>query len=268
MGDVGRAMELVHWGREDPVISEASGAMSELERYGRRWGVEGGSGGYQSSRKGKGRESGDVGEDNVSSLGTIGARTVGSSGTVKGVPFGSPSTQRKRLSLGGKSAKSSSIPEYPREGGESGNESSVEDSEASMEGVSFSSSAAGGNANAKGTGRKSLDSQSKLLKWSDDSDEEQASELEWLAWQIDIRRQAKRQYAIQARREAKAMDKSAELDLGIPVHPADDMKRFLENRQKLEPSATITVSDVYPEGTWALSPGLQQSFMAFVFSFE
>ncbi|KAF9442764.1 hypothetical protein P691DRAFT_810135 [Macrolepiota fuliginosa MF-IS2] len=251
MGDVGRAMEMIHWGREDPVIVGASGATNDLDRMGRRLGTRGGLGGFpggaKDQGKGKNRESmwsGGV-EDNVSSLGTIGPRTVGSGGTIKGAPLGSPTMQRKRMSLEGKSARSTSsskgILEVPREGGESGNESSREESDGSV--GSISSGESGGRSKEGRSPKTMLPSfgmPGKLSNWSDE-EEENASEPEWVGWGIDIRRQAKRQYAIQARREANAaLGTNTELDLGLPVDPADDMNRYLLNRHKLEPSAQIT----------------------------
>lgn len=262
MGDVGRAMEMLHWGREDPVVAGASGAMFDSEQMGKRWGTRGGFGGLQNAKdkgKGKKRESAWSGgiDDNVSSLGTIGPRTVGSGGTVKGVQIGSPTRQRKRLSLGGKSARSAKstgsskgIPEVLREGGESGNESSREDSDGSMGSVMSASSAGGEKKAAKSrkTMTPTLGMPSKLSKWSDE-EEEHGSELEWLAWQVDVRRQAKRQYAIQARREAKAAyGMGAEPDLNIPVDPTSDMKKYLKHRKKMEPSAAITLPKRPPEG--------------------
>jgi hypothetical protein len=255
MGDVGRAMEFIHWGREDPVIANSTGAMYELERMGKRWESRGGVPGFPSAAekgtKAKGRESGL--SDNVSSLGTVGPKTVGSGGTVKGVPL-SPQDKRKLPSLGGKNLRSprstgsirGAIPEAEREGGESGNESSGEDSDGSVGGHTSASDAERPSRSPNITGMSST--ANRLSKWSDE-EEESASELEWTAWHLDIRRQAKRQYAIQARRAHNStLAVSGELDLGIPVDPADDMKKYIQNRYDMEPSAKITQGVKPPDG--------------------
>lgn len=244
MGDVGRAMEMIYWGREDPVIAGASGVMNDADRMGMRWGAKSGTAGYiRDKGKGKRRESSGGAEDNVSSLGTIGPRTVGSGGTVKGVSIGSPTNQRRRVSVGGKSVKSigspkNTIPEIPREGGDSGNESSGENSDGSRDEVSTPSSAA--SEFSPPMSRRRSSTRMRFSHWSDD-EEEIASEVEWLGWQMDINRQGKRQYAIQARRDANsAWGVDAELDLGVPVNPTDDMKKYMKNRHQLEPEASIT----------------------------
>jgi hypothetical protein len=82
-----------------------------------------------------------------------------------------------------------------------------------------------------------------LVDWSDDEDN--TSELEWIGWQMDLQRQAKRQYAIQARRDVEpAWESDVELaDLGLPVNPNDDMKKYIKNRYQLEPEARIILGE-------------------------
>lgn len=236
-GDVGRAMEMLNWGREDPVISGASGVVHEFERPGFQ-AYSGGGGGKGKERR---RESGSGTEDNVSSLGTIGPMTVGSTGTVNALP---PSQQR-RTSIGARSIQSvtspkSTILEVPREGGDSGNESSGEDSD----GAVSTASSVGGRSPEQRKRKKSTKGMSigaRLVDWSDD-DEDNASELEWIGWPMDIQRQAKRQYAIQARRGVvgSTWQSDAELaELGLPINPTDDMRKYVKNRQQLEPEAFI-----------------------------
>jgi hypothetical protein len=237
---------MLYWGREDPVIAGASGV--EFQRLARRWegdraGVPGfrsymGGGGKSGKGKGTRRESGSETEDNVSSLGTIGPTTIGSGGTVTGVSV----TQQRRMSASGRSMQSATspkqaVPAVPKEGGDSGNESSGENSDGVVSAASSVGGDSGGRKQQKQKKRVSVET--RLVDWSDDEDN--TSELEWAGWQMDLQRQAKRQYAIQARRDVESMWESDEelADLGLPANPIDDMKKYIKNRYQLEPEARI-----------------------------
>lgn len=219
MGHVGKAMEFINWGRDDPVITGASGAVSDLEKMRRLWGSKPGlPGTTEKGKKEKRRESGL--SDNVSSLGTIGPRTTRSGGAVEDV-HSSPKAQRKGLSLRNAGSVKGADNRKGRE--ESRNEGLAEAKDTSLADVTTSKS----------------DMTDRSSDWSDE-EEEYTSEMEWTAWHIDLPRQSKRQQAIETRRKVKAMSgASGESYLDIPVDPADDMKRHLKKLSEMEPRAEI-----------------------------
>jgi hypothetical protein len=262
-------MEMILWGKEDPVIASASGALRELQRLGKSWGPrigkaavgrvdertqEGGDDFMESpglattANRGWDWGKGEMMEDSVSGSGTVGQKTVGSQGTIKGIET-PPIKKRKRKkankrkgTVGGGSNTPISGSDLSNRSGESGNESSDEES---VDGKSSSSSNNQSFASSSTSSGDQMSSKMpfKFTEWSDEEDEH-VSELEWQAWQMDVQRHGKRQYAMRARREAGiGWEGSGSLGrMGWPKDPEDDMQRFMDRKRKLEPSAQIVVS--------------------------
>lgn len=224
MGNVGRAMEFINWGRDDPVITGASGAVSDFEKMERLWGSKGKIRGVtEESRRSEG--------DNVSSRGNTRPRTTGSERTVKDVQC-TPKEPWKRLSL-------SNTGSVKGVGSEKGGEGLIE-----TDGVEDMPIANVGKASKSPQINAMTDMTDRSSDWSDE-EEEYTSEKEWTAWHIDLPRQSKRQHAIEARRKVNAVyGATEELHLDIPVGPADDMKRHLKKLSEMEPQAR-TVDGMY-----------------------
>ena len=220
MGDVGGAMEFINWGRDDPVITGANGAVSDFEKMGRLWGSKG-------KIRSKTEQSRRRDSDNVSGRETTRPRTTGSEGTVKDVQYTSKEPW-KRLSLRNTGSVKGVGIEKGRETGNEGLTEADDVEDMPIPNVDKTSKSPQFNAMTDMTDRSS--------DWSDE-EEEYMSEMEWTAWHIDLPRQSKRQHAIEARR--KVYGASEELQLDIPVSPADDMKRHLKKLFDLEPQAQV-----------------------------
>lgn len=219
MGNVGRAMEFINWGRDDPVITGASGAVSDVEKMERLWGSKG-------KIRGMMEESRRKESDNVSSRGITRPKTTGSERTVKDVHY-TPKEPWKRLSL----RNTGSVKGVGNEKGGEGLTEADEVEDMPIPNVDKTSNSPQSNAMTDMTDRSS--------DWSDE-EEEYTSEKEWTAWHVDLPRQSKRQHAIEARRKVNAVyGANEELHLDIPVGPADDMKRHLKKLSEMEPQAQI-----------------------------
>jgi len=225
MGNIGRAMEFINWGRDDPVITGASGTVSDFEKMERLWSSKGEiRSGTEENRR---RES-----EHVSSRGPTRPRTTGSGGAVENVQF-TLKEPWKGLSL----RNAESVKGVVEKGREGGNESSTEADDVEdmpVPNVDKTSK----SPQSKSKSNAMMDMTDRSSDWSDE--EEYTSEMEWTAWHVDLPRQSKRQHAIEARRKVNAVyGASEELHLGIPVGPADDMKRHLKKLSDMEPQAQV-----------------------------
>ena len=166
MGNVGRAMEFINWGRDDPVITGASGAVSDVEKMERLWGSKG-------KIRGMMEESRRKESDNVSSRGITRPKTTGSERTVKDVHY-TPKEPWKRLSL----RNTGSVKGIGNEKGGEGLTEADEVEDMPIPNVDKTSNSPQSNAMTDMTDRSS--------DWSDE-EEEYTSEKEWTAWHADSR---------------------------------------------------------------------------------